>query len=103
MSHAGHHSELDYYCIDCKLRYHKEYTWKQWCNFRKLDSKKLIGDKEYYLSAQEVLCRKYTITLTDYMTPREREIQMIKIFFEKIKSTLQGIKSVLAKVHESNQ
>jgi len=37
------------------------------------------------------------------MTPREKKIQMIKTFFEKVKSVLQGIKSALDKIHESNQ
>jgi len=103
LSHAGYHTELDHSCTDCKLRYQKEYAWKQWCNFRKMDSVKLIDGKEYYQDAQEVLCRKYNVTIIDYMTPRERKIQMIKTFLEKVKTTLQGIKSGLDKLHESNQ
>ena len=68
-----------------------------------MDSVKLIDGKEYYQDAQEVLCRKYNVTIIDYMTPRERKIQMIKTFLEKVKTTLQGIKSGLDKLHESNQ
>jgi len=37
------------------------------------------------------------------LAQRERKIQMIKTFFEKAKSVLQGIKSMLDKMHESNQ
>jgi len=103
LSHAGIHSEWNHNCTDCKLRYRKEYTWRQWCNFRKMDSAKLIDGKEYYQDVQEVLCRKYNVTIIDYMEPRDRNIQMIKKFFEKVKSALREIKSALDKMHESNQ
>lgn len=103
MNHLGFHTGLDRSCTDCKLRYPKEYTWKQWCDFRKMDSVRLIDGKEYYRDAQEALCRKYNVTIIDYQTPRERKIQMMKKFFGNVKSSLQGIKSALAKIHESNQ
>lgn len=77
MSHAGHNSEIDCTCTDCKLRYPKFYHWHTWEDFKKLDSVKLIGGKEYYRDAQEILCKKYNITLVLYRTPWQRKIDKI--------------------------
>jgi hypothetical protein len=84
------------------MRYKKQYTVKQWRRFKKILVREDHGIK-YNVDLQELMCKKYNITIIDYMTPRERKIQMIKTFFEKAKSVLQGIKSALDKIHESNQ
>ena len=84
------------------MRCKKLYTVKQWARFKKTLVKENQSIK-YNVDIQELMCKNYDIILTDYMTLRERKIQMIKTFFEKAKSVLQGIKSFLDKIHESNQ
>jgi len=84
------------------MRCKKLYKVKQWARFKKTLVKENSGIK-YNVDIQELMCKKYDVILTDYMTPRERKIQMIKTLFEKVRSALQGIKSALDKIHESNQ
>jgi len=84
------------------MRSKKLYTVKQWARFKKTLVKENQSIK-HNVDIQELMCKNFDIILIDYMTSRERKIQMIKTFFEKVKSTLQGIKSALDKLHESNQ
>ena len=82
------------------MRSKKLYTVKQWARFKKTLVKENQSIK-HNVDIQELMCKNFDIILIDYMTSRERKIQMIKTFFEKVKSTLQGIKSALDKLHES--
>ena len=84
------------------MRSKKLYTVKQWARFKKTLVKENQSIK-HNVDIQELMCKNYDIILTDYMTLRERKIQMIKTFFEKVKSALREIKSALDKIHESNQ
>ena len=84
------------------MRCKKLYTIKQWARFKKTLVKENQSIK-HNVDIQELMCKNYDIILTDYMTSRERKIQMTKTFFKKVKSTLQGIKSALDKLHQSNQ
>ena len=78
---------------DCKLRYPKYFTHEAWINIRKLDSIKLIGEKEFYRDAQEELCKRYDILITDYLTPMERRKIKWQKRFKKFKLFLSKFKS----------
>ncbi len=81
MSHAGHNTVFDKDCTDCVLRYPKEYEHQTWLNFLKMDNVKEIDGVKYYLDVQEMLCKKYNITLLNYLTVKERK----KIRWEETK------------------
>jgi hypothetical protein len=102
MSHAGHTTEIDCMCTDCKLRYPKTFTHEAWMNLRKLDSTVMVQGKEYYRDTQEILCKKYNVTITGYLTPRERKILFMKKIWwgfnrilDKIKGSKGGMKGVV--------
>ena len=59
------------------MRYKKKYTQEEWNRF-KTTIKKKVGDQEYYLDVQELLCKKYDIILTDYRTRREKIRDAVK-------------------------
>jgi hypothetical protein len=103
MSHAGHNSELDCTCTDCKLRYPKFYHPHTWRDLRKLDSKKLIGDREYYRDAQEELCKKYNIFLPLYRTKKERRWDYLEHVFNLIKKGIKGFGKKLDEQHAKNK
>lgn len=103
MSHADHNSYLDCCCTDCKLRYKKYFHWHTWQDLKKLNSKKLIGDKEYYRDAQEEICKKYHVIITLYRTPRQRKFDKIEHYLNLIKSAAKRFKVLLDKQHQSNQ
>ena len=103
MSHAGYHTPLDCSCTDCKLRYPKQYHIHTWNDFRKLDSKKMIGDKIYYRDAQEELCKKYNITLLYYRTKWQRRFDGIEHYFNLLRNGLKKFKKALDKQHHTNQ
>ena len=45
---------------------------------------KNIGGKEYVLSIQEYLCKKYDITITDYKNPKQRRAIKINNTIDKL-------------------
>ena len=75
------------------MRYPKYFTHEAWINIRKLDSTKLIGDKEFYRDAQEELCKRYDVIITDYLTPKERRKIKWQKRFKKFKLFLSKFKS----------
>ena len=60
------------------MRYPKLYTVKEWKRFNRITSDyEIIDGQKYYLTMQEILCKKYDIILTDYKTKKERIFQII--------------------------
>lgn len=96
MSHAGHNTVFDKNCTDCILRYPREFEHVVWLNFRKMDNIKEIDGKKYYIDVQELLCKKYNITLLNYLTVKERRRKKFREFITKIKGWLD-------KLHVQNQ
>ena len=103
MSHAGYHTDLDHTCTYCELRYPKYFHPHAWRDLRKLDSKKMIGDKIYYRDAQEEICKKYNVFVPLYRTKRERRIDSIKRVWWTTRRILKAIKKLLDEQHEKNQ
>ena len=101
MSHAGHDTEFDKDCKDCVLRYPKEFEHVVWLNFLKMDNVKEIDGIKYYIDVQEVLCKKYNITLLNYLTPRERWKIRWRNRWEKIKRFCGMINSGIDKISKS--
>lgn len=70
---------------------HKHYTVKEWKRLD-TDSVRKIGDKEYYLNMQEVLCKKYEIILLDHQTKKEKLNQILdKFSFENLDKTMTKV------------
>lgn len=64
------------------MRYKKYYTQKEWSKFKTFHKKEING-KTYYIDVQEVMCKKYDIILTDYLTRNEKIVQVLKKFNKK--------------------
>ncbi len=101
LSHAGHNTVFDKNCTDCVLRYPKEFEHVVWLNFLKMDNVKEIDGKKYYLDVQEVLCKKYNITLLNYLTVKERRRIRWKNRWEKVKGFFSKINSGIDKISKS--
>jgi hypothetical protein len=61
------------------MKYKKQYTQKEWNKFNRIVHKNIDG-VDYYLDVQEIMCKKYDIIITDYMTKREKTIKILKKF-----------------------
>ena len=91
MSHAGHNTVFDHDCVYCELRYPKEFDHKVWLSFRTMESVKEIDGKKYYLDVQEMLCKRYRVTLTNYIPKRRRQLIKIQKQVDKIWKVLSII------------
>jgi len=69
---------------------------------RKLDKKEMNG-KTYYRDTQEILCKKYDVILTDYLTPKERRRLAWGNRWTKFKEILGKMKTSLDNQHKQNQ
>ena len=90
-------------CTDCKLRYPKYFHLHTWQSLRKLDSKKLIGDKEYYRDAQEEICKKYNVFIPLWTSKRQRKIYSVTKWLYRTHRALKWLKKKLNENHEKNQ
>jgi len=90
-------------CTDCKLRYPKYFHLHTWQSLRKLDSKKLIGDKEYYRDAQEEICKKYNVFIPLWTSKRQRKIYSVTKWLYRTHRALKWLKKKLDENHEKNK
>ncbi len=90
MSHAGYKTEIDD-CDYCELRYPKVFDHKVWLSFRTMESVKEVGGTKYYLDVQEMLCKRYKVTLTNYIPKRRRQLIKIQKQVDKVWKVLSII------------
>ena len=64
---------------------------------------KIIDGKKYYADVQEILCKRYNVTLSDYLTPKERRKLAWSNRWTKFKEILGKMKLALDNQHKENQ
>lgn len=74
------------------MRYPKSYTYSEWMRFKQFIPKEING-KKYYIDVQEMMCKKYDITIVDWQPKHIRTINKINKATTKILDGLdKGIK-----------